>query len=131
MGLYEWNNSIDPYDEIQLVGNWEIVDQHDHTPGRGVQIPMGGIAPGAVGPVQLAVTAPIVPTGGIILWTNQVVPNGFLLCNGNAYAQVVYPALYAVIGTTYGTGSAGTFLVPNITSSPTLSVGSVSYIIRT
>lgn len=54
MGLHTWDRPLDPYDYIQLTQNWQILSFHDHTEGRGVQIPMGGIAPGAVGMTQLA-----------------------------------------------------------------------------
>jgi hypothetical protein len=54
MGLFTWDKLLDPYDYVQLTLNWNKVDYHDHTPGHGVQIPMGGIAPGAVGPLQLS-----------------------------------------------------------------------------
>lgn len=53
MGLYTWNKPLDPYDYVQLTLNWNKVDYHDHTPGRGTQIPAGGIAPGAIGPLEL------------------------------------------------------------------------------
>lgn len=57
MGLYTWNKPLDPYDYVQLTLNWNKVDYHDHTPGRGTQIPAGGIAPGAIGPLELNFTA--------------------------------------------------------------------------
>lgn len=69
MGLYTWNKPLDPYDYVQFTDNWNKVDYHDHTPGRGVQIPMGGIAVGAVGPLQLSFTA-----SQIGVW-NSLVPN--------------------------------------------------------
>jgi hypothetical protein len=115
MALHTWNQPLDPYDYVQLTNNWNIVDFHDHTPGRGVQIPMGGIAAGAVGPVALASNVPIVPTGASIIWNNNTAPPGYLFCNGASYQQSLYPALYAVIGTTYNTGSVptGYFSVPD------------------
>lgn len=69
MGLYTWNKPLDPYDYVQLTSNWNKVDYHDHTPGRGTQIPMGGIAAGAVGPLQLAFIPSQIGT-----WTS-LVPN--------------------------------------------------------
>jgi hypothetical protein len=54
MGLHSWNTPLDPYSYAQLDDNWQMISFHDHTPGRGVQIPQGGIAPGAVGTLQLA-----------------------------------------------------------------------------
>jgi microcystin-dependent protein len=63
MGLTAWDDLVDPYDYQQFANNWNIVDFHDHTPGRGVQIPYGGIAPGAVGLAQLASDVPIIRYG--------------------------------------------------------------------
>jgi microcystin-dependent protein len=41
-----------------------------------------------------------------------------LLCDGTAYSAITYPTLYAVIGTTYGTGGgAPNFNVPNLKGS--------------
>lgn len=64
MGLASWDQPGDPYDYQQLAGNWQIVDFHDHSPGRGVQIGTAGLQPGsvtsnvlaagAVGPSQLS-----------------------------------------------------------------------------
>lgn len=51
--------------------------------------------------------------GEIIIWpTNSNYPNGFLLCDGSPYSTTEYSELYAIIGTTYGSGS-GTFKVPD------------------
>jgi len=116
MGLATWNLLLDPYNFTQLATNWLRLDQHDHTGGRGVQIPMGGIAPGAVGPAQLASNVSVVPTGGIILWPiSSPYPPGYLLCNGTQYAASAYPALYAVIGTHFSTSPpGGYFNVPDL-----------------
>lgn len=48
MGLTSWNQADDNYDYQQLANNWQLVDFHDHTPGRGVPIPPGGLGAGAV-----------------------------------------------------------------------------------
>lgn len=52
------------------------------------------------------------PVGSIMIWAGSTAPTGWLLCDGTAYTTAAYPALYAVIGTTYGTGIG--FLVPNL-----------------
>lgn len=48
MGLVRWNESGDPYDHTQLSGNWTSLDEHNHTSGKGVQIPTGGIVNEAI-----------------------------------------------------------------------------------
>ena len=59
------------------------------------------------------------PAGTIIMYAGKTIPEGFLMCNGGAYSSSIYPELYAVIGTTYGTGEGGTggedFNVPDLT----------------
>jgi hypothetical protein len=132
MGLATWNKPLDPYDYDQLTNNWNIVDYHDHSPGRGVPIPMGGIGTGAVGIAQLASNVPIVPTGGVILWVTNTPPAGYLLCNAASYQQSLYPALYAVIGSLFNNGSAtGYFNVPGTSGTNPLTNGTSYYIIKT
>lgn len=47
MELVLWDLS-DKFNYTQLQGNWIKVDDHDHTPGKGLLIPAGGLAPNAV-----------------------------------------------------------------------------------
>jgi microcystin-dependent protein len=54
-----------------------------------------------------------VPTGSIMIWPGSTAPTGWLLCDGTAYSTTTYAALYAVLSTTYGSGT-GTFRVPDI-----------------
>lgn len=48
LGLKVWNLTTDPYNSGQLAENWAKVDEHDHSTGKGKQIPTGGIADGAI-----------------------------------------------------------------------------------
>lgn len=54
MGLRIWNLLTDLYDHSQLADNWAKVDYHDHSAGKGVQIPTEGLADGAVTGPKLA-----------------------------------------------------------------------------
>ena len=56
------------------------------------------------------------PKAGFIYPLASVnVPEGFLLCDGAAYARAEYPELFAAIGTLYGEGDGSTtFNVPNL-----------------
>jgi len=54
------------------------------------------------------------PTGSIIMYGAASAPSGYYLCEGAAISRSTYSALFAVIGTTYGTGDGSTtFNVPD------------------
>ena len=53
--------------------------------------------------------------GAIKPWTKSTAPDGYLLCDGAAVSRTTYADLFAVVGTTYGTGdNSTTFNVPNL-----------------
>lgn len=54
-----------------------------------------------------------VPTGTILPFAGNTIPEGFLACNGAGLSASTYSALYAVIGNTYG-GDSTTFNLPNL-----------------
>lgn len=65
--------------------------------------------------VQSAVGSAVL-TGEIKMWGTATAPSGYLLCNGAAVSRATYAALYALIGTTYGSGDGSTtFNLPNFT----------------
>lgn len=56
------------------------------------------------------------PTGTVIPFAGNSIPTGYLLCNGSAISRTTYADLFAVIGTTYGSGDGSTtFNLPNLT----------------
>ena len=57
----------------------------------------------------------LIPTGGILYMATNTTPTGYLKCNGAAVSRSTYSALFAVIGTTYGSGNgSSTFNVPDL-----------------
>jgi microcystin-dependent protein len=52
--------------------------------------------------------------GEITAWAGSVLPAGALWCDGASYNRTAYPALFARIGTAYGTASGTTFNVPDL-----------------
>lgn len=54
MGLTTWNLQGDLYNFAQQAQNLNIINYHDHTAGKGVPIPEGGLAPNSVGPREIA-----------------------------------------------------------------------------
>jgi microcystin-dependent protein len=55
------------------------------------------------------------PIGSMIPYPSDTIPEGWLLCNGQAVSRTVYSELFAILGTTHGAGDgSSTFNVPNI-----------------
>jgi len=59
----------------------------------------------------------VAPVGSIIAFAGaSATPSGYLLCDGSAVSRTTYANLFAVIGTTYGSGNGSTtFNLPNLT----------------
>ena len=56
------------------------------------------------------------PTGSYIQFAGSQAPAGFLVCNGGEISRTTYSQLFAVIGTTYGSGDGSTtFNLPDLT----------------
>ena len=70
-----------------------------------------------------------ITTGMIEGWHDGVVaPDGFLLCDGSAVSRTTYAALFAIIGTTYGTGDGSTtFNLPTLEQAYYAGVSLVSH----
>ena len=56
----------------------------------------------------------VVPVGAIMQYIASNSPAGWLLCNGFSIATNTYPALFAVIGTQYGSTNAAWFNLPDL-----------------
>lgn len=54
MGLRVWDQLLDDYDHDQLADNWAKIDNHDHTPGRGVLLTTESIANASITLPQMA-----------------------------------------------------------------------------
>jgi len=56
-----------------------------------------------------------IPVGAIVTMAAPSIPAGFLECNGATVKRADYPALFSLIGTTYGAGdSSTTFTLPDL-----------------
>ena len=56
-----------------------------------------------------------VPTSAVFCVAVATVPTGYLECNGAAVSRTTYAALFAIIGTNYGTGNgSSTFNLPDL-----------------
>jgi len=59
--------------------------------------------------------SPFVKTGLIFPWTTATAPSGYLLCSGAVVSRTTYADLFAVIGTTFGSGDgSSTFGIPDL-----------------
>lgn len=57
-----------------------------------------------------------IPSGKMFSFAGSSAPSGYLTCDGSVVSQATYPSLYAVIGSTFNTGSegSGNFRLPNM-----------------
>jgi hypothetical protein len=83
MSLTLWNSLSDYYDSSQLVDNFNKIDLHDHTSGKGVKIPTAGIVDGAItggtagSGVKIAantITAANIAQNGVAIDETNIIP---------------------------------------------------------
>ena len=70
-------------------------------------------------PIPPVISGGFLPAGAIIPWapavyTTTTPPTGYLFCDGAVYANGLYPALAALLGTTYGGDGVNNFGVPDM-----------------
>ncbi len=64
------------------------------------------------------------PTGSVMMYIAASAPTGYLLCDASAVSRATYSALFAIIGTTYGSGDGSTtFNVPDFRGRVPIGVG--------
>src|SRR3954469_19122277 len=111
MGLTRWDDTSDYFSHAVLANNFAILDAHNHTQGKGTQIPFGGLAPQSVGPSELradAVRAVNVLDGQVT--TTKIadlnVTNGKLADYSIAYTKRAkdgsgYPGVFQATGSSF------------------------------
>ena len=78
-----------------------------------MSIAQGGT--GATTAKQARANLEVEPIGTIFAFAGNNIPSGYLPCNGGAIRRETYADLFAVIGTTYGSGDGSTtFNLPNL-----------------
>jgi len=76
-------------------------------------------------------TANVPPHGTILANTTDIVPLGYLACDGSLLSRSIYGDLFRAIGTYYGDGDGNTtFHLPNLYNDPTRPDSQVKYIIK-
>jgi hypothetical protein len=109
MGLRIWNLLTDLYDHAQLADNWAKVDYHDHSPGKGVQIPTEGLADGAVTGPKLATA--LDPSGAYTTWT-PVFEQATTLTSGSHGSGIWYLDAYNAVASSAYTGRGLFYIDP-------------------
>ena len=65
--------------------------------------------------INAQVAGDTLPIGCIVPFTSDVVPENWLLCNGQAVSRTDYALLFSIIGTSYGVGDGSTtFNLPDL-----------------
>lgn len=64
--------------------------------------------------IEPSVLAKFIPAGAIMPYGAATAPSGWLLCNGQTVSRTTYADLFAVVGTSFGSGNGSTtFHVPD------------------
>lgn len=105
MALYEWVNSTDYFSHTQLVSNWGSIDNHDHSPGKGLPVHGDSVANGGsmvAGSITLAALTSAVLDNmfviGDIVCSIGTTRTGFLLMDGSTFTTSSYPTLASLCG---------------------------------
>jgi microcystin-dependent protein len=65
--------------------------------------------------LQGSSAADVNPVGTILMYGSTTAPAGWMVCDGSAISRATYPALYALIGTSFGAGDGSTtFNLPDL-----------------
>lgn len=64
-----------------------------------------------------------VPIGGIIPFAGTDVPDGWLICQGQSVSKITYPALWHLLGDTYGASGLSTFRLPDLSGRAIIGTG--------
>ncbi len=63
---------------------------------------------------SLVLLSELLPAGSFLWFASETIPKGFLLCDGSALLKEYYPALYSVLGSTFGEETETEFYLPDM-----------------
>lgn len=78
-----------------------------------IPIAVGDNDPRIANPSSIFAAITSVPSGVMFPYAAAAAPTGFLLCDGTSYLRASFAALFAIIGTTYGSADGTHFNVPD------------------
>lgn len=104
MSLKVWDDLGDLFNHDELEDNWLAVDTHDHTTGKGLKIPAGGLADNAVTTTILADDA---VTGA------KVADATILDTHLNSPSNLAWRSVYSVTGYLNGSAASGNYICDN------------------
>lgn len=74
----------------------------------------------------------LAPVGSVTMYAGSSVPDGWLLCDGQAVSRTTYAALFTAISTTWGIGNGSTtFNVPDMREAAPVGAGTYSAVTGT
>jgi microcystin-dependent protein len=83
--------------------------------GTGVTIPAGLATAIWTDGTNFSAQTSSVPTGAVFYFAMNAAPNGYLEADGTAISRTTYAALFAAVGTTFGSGDgSSTFNLPDL-----------------
>ena len=94
-----------------------VLSPGDIVAGQIIQVEYDGTNFQVVSPLNL------IPSGSIQMYAGSAAPTGWLLCDGTSYLNAVYPTLFAVLSTTYGSADGTHFNVPDMRGRLAVGVG--------
>jgi len=110
-------DAADPQFNFQTIENFIASDVTTVDGAKGFTGPVAGVA--GSNPSHLATVAQIeaaTPVGTVSMFAGQVVPSGWAWCRGAAVSKTdpLYVALFAVIGTLFGSDDSNNFNLPDL-----------------
>lgn len=103
---------------VESLGTQFALASHNHSASNITSgaVPVANGGTGATTAKQARENLEVEPIGTIFAFAGNDIPAGYLPCNGSAISRETYADLFAVIGTTYGSGDGSTtFNLPNLT----------------
>jgi microcystin-dependent protein len=107
---------------VATQNGYEIDELHDVS----IASPQDGQSLQYNSTTDLWVNQQLIPAGSVQMFAGSTIPTGWLLCDGRstAISRTTYAALFAAIGTTYGSGDGSTtFNLPDMRSRMPIGAG--------